>query len=469
MNIYYIPFEDQFIIYRPLRPLAFLGNLALVSYLQQRIAGDIERDTNTESLLDAVDFWEPDPLPPEEWVPTPDHRPSAGVLLMTSACNLRCTYCYAFGGEGPLRQMTLPLARTVIDTVSQNALLNGEDEFSLTFHGGGEPTVNWEVLTGAIEYAMQKELPCKINMATNGIYSQEKLDFIIQHFSEVSLSFDGMEEIQNQQRPKAGGLSSYEAVMQTIRAFDEHNFAYGVRMTVTPEFFSKMAQNVEFLCQETSCRGVQIEPTYTGERGGHADPDPAQSLAFIEGFQEAFEMACRYGMPLSYSGARPLVISTSFCKAASQALVVTPEGHLVTCFEVHDETHPLSEAFTVGKISPTDADGKLLTTLEEENLLPILGQNEARVQVDHHALTEFARKEIEKREECQACFCYWHCAGDCATRRNASATADFGRCHVNRELTKDQLAWYIAASGGVWRGNESPQESAFEIAPGLGS
>jgi radical SAM protein with 4Fe4S-binding SPASM domain len=107
---------------------------------------------------------------------------------------------------------------------------------------------------------------------------------------------------------------------------------------------------------------------------------------------------------------------------------VTPEGDVVTCFETHDRRHPLTGQFTVGRIAPSG------------------------VEVDPEALRAFATRQRGRRAACEGCFCYWHCGGDCATRCLSSPGEDRVRCQVNRDITREFLAWYVAAGDGVWRG-----------------
>jgi uncharacterized protein len=98
---------------------------------------------------------------------------------MTNACNLRCTYCYARGGEEQNLWMTFPLAKVAIDAAHENARARGQQYFAISLHGGGEPTLNWKVLTAAVRHALGKDLPCHISMATNGVWGKDKRDFIL--------------------------------------------------------------------------------------------------------------------------------------------------------------------------------------------------------------------------------------------------------------------------------------------------
>jgi radical SAM protein with 4Fe4S-binding SPASM domain len=173
---------------------------------------------------------------------------------------------------------------------------------------------------------------------------------------------------------------------------------------------------------------MQVEPGYNTERGEYSDPSRKQAKSFVKNFINAFEVANKFKRHLSYSGARPWLIASSFCKASENAIVVTPEGYLVTCFETHGQRHPLISQFTVGHATPDE------------------------IKVDFDALQAFSEQQLQRRGSCEGCFCFWHCCGDCATRCMLSRKKSRERCYVNREITKYLLAFYIASGNGVWNG-----------------
>ncbi|MDO8589602.1 MAG: radical SAM protein [Armatimonadota bacterium] len=429
MEIYSIPFEDQFIVYRPLLRLAFVGNSAMAEYaLADRSARPRRPASAADKFLRKIGFDSADPEPPSPWVPSNEHRPTTAVLLMTSACNLRCSYCYARAGEHTRQDMNENLARKVVDTCYENAKSLGRDRFELAFHGGGEPTVNWKVLRSTVDYARGKDLPCEITMATNGMWSERRRQFILENFTGLSLSLDGVREVQDAQRPMTDGRGSFDKVMGAVHALDEAGLPYGIRMTATTESFARLPESMEFLCSETNCQVFQVEPCYTSSRGEYGDLTASEANSFVRGFLEAFQLTAAAGRTLFYSGARPWVLASSFCRAPEDALVVTPEGDVVTCFETHDRRHPLTESFRIGSATPTE------------------------VRIDPAALRKFADGQNARRAKCQGCFCYRHCGGDCALRCASTLDTDRTRCWINREITRELLAWYIAAGDGVWNG-----------------
>ena len=81
-------------------------------------------------------------------------RPTETTLFLTRACSLRCVYCYASGGEHP-NLMPWQVAKAAVDLVVENAATLGKDSVGVSFHGGGEPTIAWSLLTGMADYARE--------------------------------------------------------------------------------------------------------------------------------------------------------------------------------------------------------------------------------------------------------------------------------------------------------------------------
>jgi uncharacterized protein len=442
MEVFAVPVEGKVLLYRPLRRLAFVGNQAMADLTLSLLNGKpgsgspsgepSSADTHPDALdfLEKIGFLKPDPPPPA--APECEFKPTSAVLLLTSRCNLRCIYCYAGGGERAVQDVSPKMARAAIDIVYQNAVENKKPRFDLIFHGGGEPVQALDVVQEAVAYARTKDLPFHTSMVSNGVWTKAQREWIIQNLDGVGLSVDGGQETQNRQRPLANGKPSFEAVMHTIRALDEAGFKYSIRMTALPPWPGSLPEDVAFLCEATSAQSIQVEPAFNTQRGTHRAPTQLEAETFIQGFKQAFEIAARAGRELIYSGARPWVLSQSFCQAPYLLLIVTPSGKLVGCFEATDGEYPLFDAARVGCM-----DG-------------------GHAVVDHASRKALHETLAQRRSTCRGCFCYWHCAGDCYSRVFAPEVyGDPGtspRCAMNRELTAYILLWYIAHGDGVWRG-----------------
>jgi len=441
MDVYTIPFEDRSIVYVPRRHLAFAGNAGLVGYLQARARGtDSTRDPHIEAFLAAAGFDRPGLECRRVELCEGEPCPSAAVLLMTNRCNLRCIYCYADAGAAPeSADMDWPTAKAAIDYAIANAQRPHAEPPSVTFHGGGEPTVHWDLMVRAAEYALEEDDRCRLSMSSNGVWSDRQRAFVCEHFGDVSLSMDGIPEVQDRQRPRPDGGASFPAVMASVRALDEAGVTYGIRMTVMGDSVDALPEGVQLICESTSARSIQIEPTFTSGRGIYADISPDFADVFAERFMDAWSIGESLGRNVYYSGARPWVIAPMFCQAPLKAAVVTADGRLVTCFEVFSEQSPMAGSFTVGRVVGDE------------------------VRYDRSALQGYLDALQARRDECRDCFCYWHCCGDCATRRPGPRQANEGRCRATRKITLSLILSHMERGGGIWQGLREAPEA---VAPG---
>jgi len=433
-EIFQIPFRGKVLIYAPLKRIAFIGNKALAQIVTKLSDGK-KIDYSSQKALQAAKFVESIGLmSPDPEIPNNEtnfhYQPIFATLFLTNRCNFRCIYCYANGGELPSMDMSVELATQSIDIVCDNAIESGLTSFNLCFHGGGEPTLNWKSLMTAVAHARKKPIKVNISASSNGCYTKEKLSYILNNFDGLSLSFDGPPEIQNIQRPMAGGCPSFSSVMKTIEAMDKISFPYGIRMTTTALSVKKLPQILEFLSNNTKTKLIQIEPAFPQGRGKETAIVGKFADIFIKAFIEAYELASSKGIRLLYSGLRLNILTKRFCMAPCNALIVLPTGEISSCFEIHNVNHPLANDFIFGRI-----------------------QN-GRLYFDEKRWHDTISCTIENISYCMDCFCKYHCAGDCLTKsfHRADGT-DFKpsfRCKINRELTKHFILKEIAKNNGIW-------------------
>ena len=434
MHCYLIPYQNKYIVYRPLRRLAFAANSALINLIAREESNPGQAlDGEAAGFLERIDFFAPDPPGPDSASANSDFRPVMAVLFLTNACNFKCIYCYASAGEPGGAILDPELGRLAIDRVCNHALEAGQDHFSLSFHGGGEPTRAWSNLKNLVGYARSKALDCRVQLTSNGYWTRKQLDWILENIDEVSLSFDGAADTQNRQRPLAGGGETFETVMAAVRLMDKADLPYGIRLTVTDESIDDLPGNIAFLCRETGCPTFQVEPAF---RQGRAESDGTaleQIRRFADAFMEAWGLADAADRHQYYSGARPWVITDRFCLAPDRALIVGPGGFLTGCYEICGPAHSLADYFIYGRLS---AEGMLVRQTDRARLKSMIAA---------------------RRSRCRDCFCYWHCAGDCPSKTftgNGSGHLQFGeRCELNRTITRELILRYMERGGGLWQGD----------------
>jgi uncharacterized protein len=456
-ELFSIPLEDGLsIVYAPLRRAAFLANTALVNAISTlRETGEIQPDLDPDdSILEFLRTLEivdagPEHQPTTKFEGTP--QPTLVTLFLTTACNLRCTYCYASAGDRPAKFMSFDVAKRGIDFVSGNAKRKGLSHFEVIFHGGGEPTVHWTVMTAALDYARRRAsefgLGVKAYSATNGMLTDGQVDWIVANLNGLSLSFDGLPRAHDKNRLTVLGTGSSERVMSTIRRLDRASFPYGLRVTVTAEQIADLPASIEFICAEFQPRRIMVEPAY--QLGRWADRPSSETESFVAMFREASFRAEAYGQRLFYSAARVGTLTSHFCGVTQDAFALSPDGNVSACYETFSEDNPLASRFFYG--APDTSEN--LYKFE----LPIL--NNLRQQAVNH------------RPYCQGCFAKWSCGGDCyhkaLTVNPEDSFSGTDRCYITRELTKDQILAKIAASGGLfWHEGAIPineEEAIYEV------
>ncbi|HBT96143.1 MAG TPA: hypothetical protein DEB25_00085 [Desulfobulbaceae bacterium] len=436
MELHVIPYQDKFIIYRPLRRLAFIANRAMARLCERLAAGDAPSVADDEALrfLQEVGFFAEEEKITSGLAASVVFQPTICVLMLTNTCNLRCVYCYAHGGdEGATRQLPLALATTAIDRVCREAVARKQDHFRLAFHGNGEPTTAWRLLTDCVAHARRAKLPARINLTTNGMWTEKQCSWILDNIDRVSLSFDGPPAVQNRQRPTRRGDASHSLVARNIKALDRRGMDYGIRVTITDNSIVSLPEIIGYICQETGVGTIQVEPAFGAGRAKTDQTALARHMAFAEAFMAGYDIARKYRRHMYYSGARPWLLTDRFCDAFASALVVTPDGFITSCYEICDRQHELARDFIFGDI-----------------------RTDGGMRVDKKIRQAFVARIEERQQGCRRCFCFHHCAGDCPAKTFSvhprGHLRQGARCELNRTLTRELIVRYILAGNGVWDG-----------------
>jgi uncharacterized protein len=359
-------------------------------------------------------------------------RPTNCTLFLTTACNLRCLYCYASGGERP-RSLSSEIALRAIDAVVANAMGTEAATVGVTFHGGGEPTRASATLKRCVAHARRRardeELKLTLGVATNGVMSDAMRAYLADNMDSVTISVDGPPAVQDRLRPTADGGPSSPAVERTLRRLAGADCSVGARLTCTDESIDSAFETVRYLVDEHRLSHVHLEPLFVCGRStthGLRPPDPQ---SFIEAFRRCRDYAWGRGVKVAYSGARQSSLTRSFCQVSSPSFNVTSDGDVTACYEVVDRADPRAETFIYG--SYDRGSGSFV--------------------FDQSRIERLRRLTVADAPRCARCFAKYHCAGGCPAKRLYPGAEDavVARCEINRRLTLDQLEGQLAESDRV--------------------
>ena len=168
------------------------------------------------------------------------------ILHLSSACNLRCRYCYAAKHEHGTT-MTLETALAAVDLVSRE----GRGSFCVSFFGG-EPLLHFplirEVVNAAERLGAERAQQVAFRMSTNGLlFTPEILRFCGEHQIYFAVSCDGDRTAHDAQRVYPDGRGSFDALaalLPGILSLCPHTVFTSV---VTPASVTALASSMDWM------------------------------------------------------------------------------------------------------------------------------------------------------------------------------------------------------------------------------
>ena len=380
-----------------------------------------------DAARDAADAWRTRITSP--------FRPRTLVAYMGAECALNCRYCFTAGlrESGPSGEESDVTAGAVLIAarhVLKHSARAGES-FDLVVPGAGEPALALPLLEQITQetrsLASQTGVPWSGHVATSGVMSAEQARRLAVCFDSVGLSCDGPPDVQNTQRPLRSGGATAHLVEQTAKVLHATGVRLAARATITPETVERQAEIVDYLVGVLGARELRFEPVYRAPTGGRAAFEPSQAAWFAQHFLAAQRRAGELGGELTLAGVRIDEIHGPFCSTLNNALHLTPDGTVSTCFFAADgETAPMS-ALVVGRVD--EAAGEL--------------------RLDHDRIACHLRQAGEPPRRCRDCLCVLHCARECPEHCYAlsgptdTPSAPGFRCLLQRHLAE---AWILDAA-----------------------
>ena len=160
------------------------------------------------------------------------------TLHVAHACNLKCAYCFAHGGDygGQPRFMRPDVARQAVRWVLQEA--KSFQRCRICFFGG-EPLLNYELIREIIPFARERAdrdgIDVSFGIATNGtVMSPEILEFLIDEEVQIQVSIDGKTTDHDLIRNFNDGSDTYDVVARNVmKLTDRSPESVSVRATMT--------------------------------------------------------------------------------------------------------------------------------------------------------------------------------------------------------------------------------------------
>jgi len=318
----------------------------------------------------------------------PDGKFKFFNIFPTTGCNLRCVYCYARGGE-VRKDLSFEIFKKATDFVNEHS----SKQISVIFHGGGEPTLNFKLLRKIKKY-LDTELNAEKTfvLQTNGVFSKEVREWVVDNIDHISLSCDGPPEIQDLQRPLKGGGRSSKIVEDNIRYFVAESADITIATVISKFSNPKQAEILDYLNQ-LGVKRAKFAPVT--ERGrclpvlSDCSARPEILGSFTENFMRSMELADMYGIKL----VPPATIEscTDISCVLPSAFTLTSDGSVSSCISVYSKNSDYNEL-----------------------LFGFFDKKENKIKINQKKLEFLQKRTVQNIPKCQECFMKWHCAGGCA-------------------------------------------------------
>ena len=186
------------------------------------------------------------------------------VLHMTDFCNLRCKYCFIEGGQTAnyhRQSMSIDTAKAAIDKYFQIIEKHSSQKSPSIVFYGGEPLLNWNVIKSALSDIRAHEVTSGINVdkviITNGtILTDEIIEYIKEFNILISVSLDGIQNVNDANRVDYQGEGSFLRAVSTIKRLIENGIMPAVSCVMAEEGIPHVDESIHFLIEELGITGL---------------------------------------------------------------------------------------------------------------------------------------------------------------------------------------------------------------------
>jgi radical SAM protein with 4Fe4S-binding SPASM domain len=345
-------------------------------------------------------------------------------FLVSSKCNLDCTYCYI-----PHWGDTVEPQDRIIDL--EFAVAGMKEFFSwapvpaIRFFSAGEATYAFDRMVEIREQA--KALAgdrLTVELQTNGYFSDTVAKWVEDNVDIVWISCDGPPELQDSQRPTVGGRPSSPVVLRNIARFVKHpTMQFGIRATFLTENFGRQIEVLEYF-RSLGVKYVCGAPAYSSTVNEKVE------VPWLLNFSQNFVPAHRHALNVGMFYQTHLMVNfdeevTCYCRAATTPVCpqLTSDGYVSCCDWACFGPKYLGGVLQQCVYGKWDRENKKIVYFPE-----------AKKRI------ECRNVEVLGQGDCKGCSILKHCGGGCigkiAVRSNDLHRMDSNWCQATRYLAE---------------------------------
>jgi radical SAM protein with 4Fe4S-binding SPASM domain len=312
------------------------------------------------------------------------------TVLPNQKCNLNCSYCYSAKGRSDI-ELDIGKLKHAIDFFINSK--KQDRPLSISYMGGGEPMLSWNLVHDSIIYAGQK---AKVNakyidftIITNGtLMTDTMLTFIRKNNINISISFDILEEIQDKQR------GQYQTIINNIQKLISHHIIPQINATITPDNVERMLEMYHQLDEKfPEITNMMFEPVTAAD----LFPKSTDLSRFLKIYTDNFLAIDREvhvkGKSLTSFPYLRTVYPTE--RACAGEFCLTANGKLSGCYCISTSNDTAYHKVIYGEVFANTVTGNHKIAVDREIFRNLLDEN------------------VYSKEKCKDCTVKWNCGGGC--------------------------------------------------------
>jgi uncharacterized protein len=265
-------------------------------------------------------------------------------LIMSEACNFRCTYCIHFNNletsdriNNPKKFMRFEMAREIVDRYLEILRQHGKRIAEVNF-GGGEPLLAWPVVEQILTYCHDVhgiEFDFRFSINTNASLITPEIAQVLKKYRvEIASSLDGLQRGNDEVRLTKSGHGTFPEI---IRGFDAlANAGYpldGIAVTVTEKNFSELDESIIDWAMKRGMKNVRIDIDVIDMVDVPIE-DVVDKLMRIRrhAHEHGIDVPGFWSRPAENLGESTLESRVAFCGAVrGNSMCVSPSGNVYGC------------------------------------------------------------------------------------------------------------------------------------------
>ena len=288
--------------------------------------------------------------------------------------------------------MDLNLAASAVDWAAGHIKKSGRNLLNIHFFGG-EPFVAPEVVDVAVNRARHTAaklgLIARFEITTNGVFNGNRARFVGDYFDTVVLSFDGTEKYHDRHRPVNKCRGSFANVSDTAVNLSRSPTELCFRTCISDYNVAQMEKTAVWFCESFRPSIINFETLKSTKASKSAGLNPPDPYSFAVHCMRACRIVESYGIGAVYAASVLHEPRYSFCPVGKDTLILSPDGHISSCYLPQQEWLKKGLDLDVGRF-----------------------ENDGSVRINMNSIKNL-RRMVSMKPKCTNCFCRWTCAGGC--------------------------------------------------------